>query len=229
MSNYFKNIEDKYNPLLSFKNPVIVKAQIKLDKDDVRINSRDIRDVDFTIRKIARDISIKYNCLTFSTFNEINIVLDNPEDLKKKGKLETHDVVSLFSQEIFMRYNDLSFSKKRNFVSVNAFNVFEDKIKSYLYSRQSVGFNNYVALLGSKLFSYNQTINKNREEILDILETIRPSLKSVRAYLKEGYTTSNGTELSLHDIGSINDLKNINFEDKQNSFISFSEDLEEDI
>lgn len=236
MSCYFKSIEDKYNPLLSYKNPVIVKAHIKLDKRDIRFNVGCIKDIDFIVRKITKDISAKYKCLAFSTFNEINIVLNNPSDLVENGKLETHDVVSLFSQEIFMRYNELTFSKKRSFVSVNAFNVFEDKVKSYLYSRQSIGFNNYVSTLGAKMFSYNQLKNKSREEILDIIETISPSLVSLKKYIRDGYASSNGKEIELYKIKDLNSISEllVNCNEtvpiiNKETIISLQDDIVEDI
>lgn len=229
MSHYFKGIENKYNPLLSFKNPVVIKAHIKLDNRDIKLNVGTIKEVDFIVRKITKDISAKYKCFAFSTFNEINIVLNNPHDLVPHGKLETHNLVSLFSQEIFMRYNELSFSKKRNFVSVNAFNIFEEKLKSYIYSRQSIGFNNYVSLLGSKLFSYNQVKNKSREEILDIIETISPSLISVKKYIKEGYASSNGKEVDIYKITDFNKINEpATFTEKQ-FIINLTDDIEEDI
>ena len=206
MSYYFKGIEDKYNPLLSFKNPVVIKAQIKLDNRDIRLNTGTIKEIDFVVRKITKDISLKYKCLAFSTFNEINIIINDPKQLVNNGKLETHNLVSLFSQEIFMRYNELSFNKRINFVSVNAFNVFEDKLKSYIYSRQSIGFNNYVSTLGSKLFSYNQVKNKSREEILDIVEKISPSLMPLKKYIKEGYASSNGSEVEIYKIKDFNNI-----------------------
>lgn len=230
MSCYFKNVEDRYNPLLSFKRPVVIKAQIKIDKQDVKLNIGNIKEIDFIIRKITKDLSVKYKCLAFSTFNEINIILDNPSIIMDKNKLETHDVVSLFSQEIFMRYNELTFSKKRSFVSVNAFNIFEDKIKSYLYSRQSVGFNNYVSILGSKLFSYNQVKSKSREDVLDIIETISPNLKFLRKHIKEGYASSNGKEIALYrinDLSSLNEIADINNNTEQ--IIASYDSIEEDL
>ena len=229
MNCYFKKIENKYNPLLSFKRPVVIRAKIKIDAKDVRLNSGNINEIDFIVRKITRDISTEYKCLAFSTFNEINIVLNNPELLINSNKLESHDIVSLFSQEIFMRYNELTFSKKRNFVSVNAFNIFEDKIKSYLYSRQSSGFNNYVSLLGAKLFSPNQVKNKNREEILDIIESIRPSMKFLKKQIKEGYMIANGQEIELCKLNSLNDIKVDSNIKNDVHIVSLHEDIEEDL
>lgn len=229
MSCYFKSIEDKYNPLLSVQKPVVVKANIQLDKNDVKFNAGDIREIDFIVRKIAKDISVKYKCVVFSTFNEINIVLNNTLFLTKRGKLETHNVVSLFSQEIFMRYNELTFSRKKSFVSVNAFNIFEDKIKSYLYSRQSVGFNNYVSLLGTKLFPCSQVKNKNREEILDIIETINPNLGLLKKYIKEGYASSNGIEIELYKINDLNNIQEVETSINVESIIDSFNDVEEDI
>ena len=237
MSRYFKNYEDKYNPFLSIKKPIVVKAKVNIDKKDVRFNVGNVKEIDSTSRKVARDLSRKYNCLAFSSFNEINLIITNPgKIISDKNTLETHNVVSLFSQEIFMRYNEISRNRNINFVSVNTFNIFEDKIKSYLYDRQSSSFNNYISFLASKLFSYSQVKNKKREELLEIIESISPSLKHMKKYIKDGFTVLNGFELEVNDINSINDIKNINNVDiiKKESMLnqsSLSSDfiVEEDI
>lgn len=109
-----------------------------------------------------------------------------------------------------MRYNELSRNRDVNFVSVNTFNIFEDKIKSYLYDRQTVGFNDYISFLASKLFSYSQLKNKKKEELLDIIESISPSLKLIKKYIKNGFTVLNGFEVEVNDINNIRDINNIN-------------------
>lgn len=211
MSRYFKNYEDKYNPFLSIKRPIVIKAKVNVNKNDVRFNVGNVKEIDSTVRKVTRDLSRKYNCLAFSSFNEINLIITNPSKIiSNKGKLETHNVVSLFSQEIFMRYNELSRNRDVNFVSVNTFNIFEDKIKSYLYDRQTVGFNDYISFLASKLFSYSQLKNKKKEELLDIIESISPSLKLIKKYIKNGFTVLNGFEVEVNDINNIRDINNIN-------------------
>lgn len=211
MSRYFKKYEDKYNPFLSVKKPIVIKAKVNVNKNDIRFNVGNVKEVDSTVRKVTRDLSRKYNCLAFSSFNEINLIITNPNKIMlDRNKLETHNVVSLFSQEIFMRYNELSNNRNIDFVTVNTFNIFEDKIKSYLYDRQVVGFNDYVSLLSSKLFSYSQLKNKKREELLDIIESISPSLKLIKKYIKDGFTVLDGFELEVSDIDDINNLNNIN-------------------
>lgn len=229
MSYYFKGIENKYNPLLSFKNPVVIKAYIQLDNRDIKLNAGAIKEIDFIVRKITKDISYKYKCFAFSIFNEINIVLNNPQDLALNGKLESHSLVSLFSQEIFMRYNELSFGKKINFVSVNVFNIFEEKIKPYIFNRQSIGFNNYVSMLGSKLFSYNQVKNKSREEILEIIEIINPSLLSLKKYIREGYASLNGKEIDIYEITNFKDIDKLVVATQEELIINFKDDIEEDL
>ena len=231
MSRYFKNYEDKYNPFLSSKKPVVVKAKINIDKEDIRLNVGNVKEIDSIVRKIAKDLSRKYECIAFSSFNEIDLIIENPSKMLVKNKLETHNVVSLFSQEIFMRYNELNRSQKVNFVSVNTFNLFEDKVKSYLYNRQSVGFNNYVSTLSSKIFSYSQIKNKNKEELLSIIENISPSLKLIKKYIKDGFTSLNGIEIELHDIGNINKYNEYKVNATETQIIRISDDsiVEEDI
>lgn len=63
-----------------------------------------------------------------------------------------------------------------------------------------MGFNNYVFTLGSKLFSQNQLKNKKREEILEIINSISPSLKSMEKTIKNGYTSLEGIEIELTDV-----------------------------
>lgn len=232
MSRYFKNYEDKYNPFLSSKKPVVVKAKINIDKEDIRLNVGNVKEIDSIVRKIAKDLSRKYGCIAFSSFNEIDLIIENPSKMLVKNKLETHNVVSLFSQEIFMRYNELNRSQKVSFVSVNTFNLFEDKVKSYLYNRQSVGFNNYVSTLSSKIFSYSQIKNKNKEELLSIIENISPSLKLIKKYIKDGFTSLNGIEIELHDIGDINKYNEYKVNTTEAQTIRISDDSvveEEDI
>lgn len=231
MSRYFKNYEDKYNPFLSSKKPIVVKARINIDKEDIRLNVGNVKEIDSIVRKITKDLSRKYECVAFSSFNEINLIIENSSKMLVNNKLESHNVVSLFSQEIFMRYNELNRSQKMNFVSVNAFNLFEDKVKSYLYNRQSVGFNNYVSILSSKIFSYSQVKNKNKEELLSIIENISPSLKLIKRYIRDGFASLNGIEIDLHDIGNIDKSKIQTATSVEAQTITISTDsvIEEDI
>lgn len=231
MSRYFKNYEDKYNPFLSIKKPIVVKAKVNINKNNIRFNVGNVKEVDSIVRKVTRDLSRKYNCLAFSSFNEINLIITNPSKIMlDNGKLETHNIVSLFSQEIFIRYNELNSNREVNFVSVNTFNIFEDKIKSYLYDRQSTGFNDYISFLASKLFSYSQLKNKKKEELLDIIESISPNLKLIKKYIKNGFTVLNGFEVEVNDINNINS-NNISIKETRLNQTNISSDfvIEEDI
>ena len=231
MSRYFKNYEDKYNPFLSSKKPIVVKARINIDKEDIRLNVGNVKEIDSIVRKITKDLSRKYECVAFSSFNEINLIIENYSKMLVNNKLESHNIVSLFSQEIFMRYNELNRNQKMNFVSVNVFNLFEDKVKSYLYNRQSVGFNNYVSILSSKIFSYSQVKNKNKEELLSIIENISPSLKLIKRYIRDGFASLNGIEIDLHDVGNIDKSKIQTTTSVETQAITISTDsvIEEDI
>lgn len=211
MSRYFKNYEDKYNPFLSSKKPIVVKAKVNIDKSDIRLKVSNIKEIDAIVRKVTRDLSRKYNCIGFSSFNEINLVIVDTKTLSNNNnKIDTQSIVSLFSQEIFIKYNELTRNRDTRFVSVNVFNIFEDRVKSYLYTRQSSGFNDYISLLSSKLFSASQIKNKKREELLDIIEDISPSLKLIKRYIKDGYTVLNGFESEVHNINDLNNLNNSN-------------------
>lgn len=231
MSRYFRNYEDKYNPLLSFKNPVVIKARVNIDKNDIKFNVGSITEIDSIVRKVASDLSNKYNCIAFSSFNEINLIIEDPSSLSNNNKLDTHQIVSLFSQEIFMLYNRFTHNQKTKFVSVNTFNIFKDRVNSYLYSRQSICFSNYVCLLSSKLFPKSQIINKSNEEMLAVLEDIKPSLKSIKNYIKSGFVSVNGIEtnlLNINKLKSVNNKKNIN--KKQKDVLIYDDSvIEEDI
>lgn len=230
MSRYFKNYEDKYNPFLSSKKPIVVKAKVNIDKSDIRLKVGNIKEIDSNIRKVTRDLSSKYNCIGFSSFNEINLIITNPELISKSDKLDTQSVVSLFSQEIFMKYNELNRSRHVNLVSVNVFNIFEDRIKSYLYTRQANGFNDYVSLLSSKLFSPSQVKNRKREDLLSIIEEISPSLKLVKKYIRDGFTVLNGLESEVHNLDNIRNLKDNDAKLKHNNLTLASDFIiEEDI
>ena len=239
MSRYFKNYEDKYNPFLSSKKPIVVKAKVNIDKSDIRLKVGNIKEIDSNIRKVTRDLSSKYNCIGFSSFNEINLIITNPELISKSDKADfkfqiynrdTQSVVSLFSQEIFMKYNELNRSRHVNLVSVNVFNIFEDRIKSYLYTRQANGFNDYVSLLSSKLFSPSQVKNRKREDLLSIIEEISPSLKLVKKYIRDGFTVLNGLESEVHNLDNIRNLKDNDAKLKHNNLTLASDFIiEEDI
>lgn len=209
MGDYYKTHEDKYNPFLSLRKPVVVKVALDLNPSDFQLKTGSVEGINLAIAKIAKDISREYKCTAFAIFNEINIVIKNPQVLSNKNKLESQYVAGLFAQEVFMRYNNLICSTQPVFVSANVFNLYEDKIRSYLFNRQFKGFNNYVFALGSKLFSHNQLKNKKKEEILSIINEISPSLKSIEKSIKHGYTSLEGVEIELNDVGRIakNELK----------------------
>lgn len=201
MSMQFKFIENKYNPLLSRKKPLIVKASIKVPKDELKLNISSIKDIDFISRKIAKDLSYEYNCVAFSSFNEISILIEDFTKIEEiVGKLESHSVVSLFSQEISNMYNQLSLNNQKTFVKVNTFNIHEEKIKNYFYDRQACAFNNYILLLSSKVFSITMVQNKKQDELLRIMEDMSPNLKSLRKYIKDGFTVKKGFEIEISDM-----------------------------
>jgi prophage DNA circulation protein len=99
-----------------------------------------------------------------------------------------------------MRYNTPHINHKVKFVSVNTFNIFEDKVKSYICNRQAVCFNNYVTTLASKLFTYSQIKNNSNDELLRILENIKPSLKSIKSYIRNGALNVNGRESNISNM-----------------------------
>ena len=210
MKNYFQVSQNKYNPLLSESKPVVIRVCI--DTKNPSLNFDDIIKGGFSdsLSLFVKKFSREYKCIGIISFNEINFIFNDISQLKRKFKrLETQNITSVFSQEIFHKLNNQSYiANDTIYTKVNVFNIFDNKIKSYISHRQSQGFNNYLRYCTSRYLKFKDTYRKNSYELLEILQSKKQFSSYKINYIKNGMMYKEGFIVDISNVDK--DIKSFN-------------------
>lgn len=202
MRDYFQISQNKYNPLLSELKPIVVRVCIDTKVPGVNFDDEMRGGFPDTLNSFAKKFSRENKCIALVNFNEINFIFNNSEQLKKRfSKLETQFLTSVFSQEIFYKLNN-EFSANNNliYIKVNVFNIFDNKVKSYISHRQSQGFNNYLRYCTARYLNFKDSYKKNSYELFEILKTLRPFSSYKINYIKNGMICREGFVIDFADL-----------------------------
>lgn len=199
MKDYFQNSQDRYNPLLSESKPIVVRVCI--DSKNPNLNFDDIikGGLSDSLSLFVKKFSREYKCIGLINFNEINFIFNNADGLKRKfKKLETQNIASLLSQEIFYKLNNQCYSPNTViYTKVNVFNIFDNKVKSYINHRQTQGFNNYLRYCTSKYLRFKDSYRKNSLELFEILQSKRQFSSYKINYIKNGMMFKEGYNVNI--------------------------------
>ena len=210
MKNYFQISQNKYNPLLSESKPVVIRVCI--DTQTTNLNFDDIirGGLSDSLSSFVKKFSREYKCIGLINFNEINFIFNDVNELKKRfKKLETQNIASVFSQEIFHKLNNqLYVTNDVIYTNVNVFNIFDNKIKSYIAHRQSQGFNNYLRYCTSRYLRFKDSYRKSSLELLEILQSKRQFSAYKINYVKNGMMYKEGFSVDISNIDR--DIKEFN-------------------
>lgn len=202
MKDYFQISQNKYNPLLSESKPIVIRVYIDTKKTSLNFDDDTINGISNLLNSFTKKFSREYNCIGIVNFNEINFIFNDSSILKKKFKqLETQLLNTTFSQEIFYALNnEFSIHNTVIYTKINIFNIFDNKIKSYINHRQSQGFNNYLRYCSYKYLKYSDVYKKNKLELLDILKSIKPFSQYKLNYIKNGQIYKQGYLIEFSEL-----------------------------
>lgn len=215
MKDYFQISQNKYNPLLSESKPVVVRICVDTKTPGLNFDDMMAGGLPDSLNTFVKKFSREYKCVGLVNFNEINFIFNNTDILKRKfKKLETQKLTSAFSQEIFYKLNvELNTSNVLIYTKVNVFNIFDNKIKSYISHRQSQGFNNYLRYCTSRYMNFKDSYRKSSYELFEMLQIKRPFSSYKTHYVKNGLICKEGIVVDIanldKDINEMNNLKTI--------------------
>ena len=227
MKDYFQISQNKYNPLLSDSKPIVVRICIDTKVPGLNFDDEMVGGFPNLLNSFAKKFSREYQCVGLVNFNEINFIFNDPEILKKKfKKLETQSLTSVFSQEIFYKLNnECNTSGNLIYAKINVFNIFDNKIKSYISHRQSQGFNNYLRYCTSRYLKFKDSYKKSSYELFELLKSIRPFSSYKLHYVKNGFICKEGYVIDFANLD-----KDVKIESKKstNKSVQIIEDVELD-
>lgn len=226
MKDYFQISQNKYNPLLSESKPVVIRISIDTKVPGLNFDDEMIGGLPDSLNSFAKKFSREYKCVGLVNFNEVNFIFNNTDVLKKKfNKLETQSLTSVFSQEIFYKLNnECNVSGNLIYAKINVFNIFDNKIKSYISHRQSQGFNNYLRYCTSRYLKFKDSYKKNPCELFEILKSIRPFSSYKLHYVKNGFICKEGYIIDFANIDS-----DVKIENKNKNNVSLAVQIIEDV
>lgn len=199
MKDYFQNSQNKYNPLLSESKPIVIRVCI--DSKNPNLNFDDITKggLSDSLSSFVKKFSREYKCIGLINFNEINFIFNNSNSLKTKfKKLETQSIASSLSQEIFYKLNNQCYtSNALIYTKVNVFNIFDNKVKSYINHKQTQGFNNYLRYCTSRYLKFKDSYRKSSNELFEILQSKRQFSSYKINYIKNGMMFKEGYDVNI--------------------------------
>ncbi len=133
--NYFSNMRKKYNLRVSANKPIILfldaKDSTKLHRELLKNKENDFFDA---IGKTAKYFTEKYNCLGLYGTDEISFIIENTsqfiDSINNEKSYRTHDIVSIFSQYFFEKFNDI-YEGEVVYWHCKCFNIAKEKVNSY--------------------------------------------------------------------------------------------------
>lgn len=210
MKSYFQNSQNKYNPLLSEYKPVVVRIVIDSKNEGLDFDDNVVGGVSDSLNSFAKKFSKEYGCIGVVNFNEINFIFEDVKVLKRKFKrLETQALTSFMSQDIFYRINnELNLLNKLIYIKVNTFNIFDNKLKTYIKHRQIQGFNSYLRYYSSRYFNFSEYYGKSMYELFEKIKSVKIFSDSRINYIKNGFIYKQGCVVDISDLDkNIKDIK----------------------
>lgn len=209
MKDYFQVSQNKYNPLLSETKPIVIRVCIDTKIAGLNFDDETIGGLPDSLNSFAKKFSREYKCVGIVNFNEINFIFQDNNVLKQKfKKLETQSLTSMFSQEIFHKINsEINSSGNFIYAKINVFNIFDNKIKSYISHRQSQGFNNYLRYCTARYLRFKDSYRKSPYELFEILKSIKPFSSYKLHYVKNGLICKSGFVIDFKDLDKDVDAK----------------------
>lgn len=211
MFDYFKLIENKYINRLSVSNPVVIRLDGKntCSNPDVDILDESVGGFAYALIETGKFLSKKYKCIVYVATDEINIVVEDPNILKNYyKKLEAQKISSLVSQEVLIEFSK-HFKGDTIFFDARSFNIYENKINSYLLHRQSLEQNVFINHFAKEALPFAERNNIPLKVLEDKLNKSCYKFRNRSSYQTYGSAFRRGTPIEiLHegykDISKIN-------------------------
>lgn len=202
MRDYFQVSQNKYNPLLSETKPVVIRVCIDTKMPGLNFDDETVGGIPDGLNSFVKKFSREYKCVGLINFNEMNFIFSNTDILKQKfGRLETQSLTSMFSQEIFYKLNnEINSTGNLIYAKVNVFNIFDNKMKSYISHRQNQGFNNYLRYCTARYLRFKDSYKKSPYELFEILKSRKPFSIYKANYVKKGIIFKEGFVVDFADL-----------------------------
>lgn len=197
--NYFKILEDKYKTRLSVKSPIIIRLDGKNICKNKEINMIDESENGFAyaLKKTGLYLSRKFECVALVASDEINLIILDPNKLKRiYGHLECQKVSSLVAQEVYFIFNS-NFHQEQILFDARAFNIPDNKINSYIIHRSQTANNVYTIYYAKKILSYPERAGLKSSELDKFLCQISEEFKHRSTHNRVGTIYINGNNVSL--------------------------------
>jgi hypothetical protein len=203
MFDYFKLIENKYINRLSVSNPIVIRLDGKdvCGNPDVDLLDENIGGFAYALIETGKFFSRKYRCIVYVTTDEINIVVEDANILKNSyKKLEAQKISSLVSQEVFMEFNR-HYKGDSVLFDARSFNIYENKINSYLLHRIALGENVLINHFAKGSIPHNERANVPLKILKDKLHDLSYKFRNRSAYQTQGSAFLRGVPIEILDDG----------------------------
>lgn len=134
-SNYFLNIQNKYNLKINVNKPIVIFIDGKDITKNLKYNliQEDKGSFNDIFEQTITHFSEKFNCIAISGVDEVSFVLKNSKELGEK-MYRAQEIVSLFSQYFYKYFND-KYTNSPVYWHCKCSNIPKGKIKSYIKYR----------------------------------------------------------------------------------------------
>lgn len=218
MFDYFKYIENKYANRLSVFNPVVIRLDGKdvCGSLDIDILDESVGGFAYALIETAKFLSKKFRSIVYVATDEINIIVEDPNLLKNLyKKLEAQKISSLISQEVFIEFNK-HYKGDAVFFDARSFNLYKNKINSYLLHRISLSKNVFVNHFAKEALPHNERTNIPLEILVNKLSNVSYKFRNRSAYQTQGFAFLRGIPIEILEDGyrtTIEDSTNSSIED----------------
>ena len=134
-SNYFLNIQNKYNLKINVNKPIVIFVDGKDITKNLKYNliQEDKGSFNDIFEQTITHFSEKFNCIAISGVDEVSFILKNSKELGEKA-CRAQEIVSLFSQYFYKYFND-KYTNSPVYWHCKCSNIPKGKIKSYIKYR----------------------------------------------------------------------------------------------
>ncbi len=226
-NSYFKQIQNKYSMRVSFDRPLVIRFDGKDVTKDKSIDLLNYSENTFenALENTVKFFSKKYNCISIFGSDEVSFIFTNPiqliEDLDNDKYNRTNEIISVFSQYFFSKFNDI-YSQKKIFWHGKCFSIKEDKLNSYIIFRSKIIEN----VLTTYFLKRNNIKDAGKIRLSDKIKTCQEYewYRENITKIQKGILYLNGDRIDIDEFLSGN-IKKINAEkDKkeQNEFFDIT-------
>lgn len=199
-SNYFFNMQAKYDMRISTKNPLIIRFDGKNVTKNKEINLFYNYKNGFvdSLKQAAKYFSKKYNGYSLFGSDEISFIFPDPmpllQDLDSDASNYANEIIALFSQYFFDFFNNV-YKEEKIFWHGKCFSIPNGKITSYIKYRSGI--------IKNVMTTYFLIINKVDFKDLKLKERIE-KCKEQTGYddlgcTPNGYMFFNGNQIDLFE------------------------------